>query len=419
MKDVCLIIPPAPFLGDQKRNCPLGVLYIASYLEKHGVDVCVSDFRSGGTDNDLVHRADWYGISATTPEYHIAEKIASYFRANLDCKIILGGPHATALPESISSVFDHVVTGEGETAALALVKGEAKDRVIRHPFINRLDDIPFPARHLLPRSSIVSDRLCMPGVLATTMMISRGCAYDCSFCSSKSIWGRRLRYRSVFNVIDEIKHLISRYQVYCYRFQDDTMTINRPWVESFCSEVRKANLNILWRVNTRVDNAETSIFERMKQAGCYEVGFGIEDPRESVRKINNKQVDTELSYCAIHNAKTAGLKVRLFLMIGLPGQDANTADELISYVERTEPDAVDLSTFIPFPGSDIYKYPDKYGFKLKDHSFSDYVFTVGLYDDEYKKDFIYEHDILSNDELKQQRKAVLDYISTRNLVHNR
>ena len=420
MKDICLIIPPAPFLGDQKRNCPLGILYIAAYLEACGVDVCVADLRGMQyVEICKIPKAKWYGLGATTPEYIWALDIAKHMRIAHPCKIILGGSHATAIPESIDPVFDHVVTGEGETAALAIVKGYNTGRIVRHPFINRLDDIPFPARHLLPRSSVVSDKLCMPGVLATTMMISRGCAYDCSFCSSKSMWGRRLRYRSVSNVISEIKDIIQKYNVYCFRFQDDTMTINRPWVENFCEEVKKANLNILWRVNTRIDNAELHIFERMKQAGCYEVGFGIEDPRDYVRKINNKQIDPEMSYCAIENARKAGLKTRIFLMIGLPGQDTHTAQTMIDYIERTQPDAVDVSTFVPFPGSDIYNNPMKYGFKMKDHSFSDYVFTVGLYKDELEKDFIYDHDIMTNEELKNERRKILEYISKRNLVFNR
>jgi radical SAM superfamily enzyme YgiQ (UPF0313 family) len=383
----------------------LGVLYVAAFLEKHGVDVCVYDAR--GLSYVTFPEAKWYGISATTAEYPASVYIANALKERLPCKVILGGPHASGTPDTIDPIFDHVVTGEGEQHALMIIKGEC-------PPIPDLDSLPFPARHLLPRDSVVSTKLCRPGENATTMIVSRGCAYDCSYCASKVIWGRRVRFRAVENVCEEISECIYN-GIRSFRFADDTMTLNPTWLRKFCQYVPR---NISWRTHTRIDHADLTSLMLMREAGCYDVGFGVEDPRPEILARINKGV-RKVSYCAIQNAHDARIKSRVYFMIGLPGQDKYTADTFIRYIEEKEPDAVDLSTFVPLPGSDIYNNPAKYGIKLKQYDWSDTVFTVGLYGDEHEKDFLYEHDVLSNYELKEQRYRVLEYITRWKLDKNR
>jgi radical SAM superfamily enzyme YgiQ (UPF0313 family) len=126
-------------------------------------------------------------------------------------------------------------------------------------------------------------------------------------------------------------------------------------------------------------------------------------------------VKTKDIYKALATAKRIGFKTRLYLMIGLPGQDDKTAKRLIDFIERVEPTVADLSTFVPFPGSDVYNNPYKYSIKLKDIPWDDYVFTRGLYGIETEMDFIYIHDRLSNESLKQQRKEILDHIKKRHI----
>ena len=132
--------------------------------------------------------------------------------------------------------------------------------------------------------------------------------------------------------------------------------------------------------------------------------------------INNKGVKTKDIYKALATAKRIGFKTRLYLMIGLPGQDEDTASRIIRFIDAVEPTVADLSTFVPFPGSDVYNNPGKYGIKLNDTPWDDYVFTRGLYGDECNKDFIYQHDKLSNESLKRQRKEILDHIKQRNIA---
>jgi len=152
----------------------------------------------------------------------------------------------------------------------------------------------------------------------------------------------------------------------------------------------------------------------------YELAFGIEDVSQSVLDINNKRVNVNDIYDAIKNAKDAGIKVRVLLMIGLPGQGHDVSKNIINFIKETNPEAVDLSSFIPMPGSDIYNNPEKYNIKLKkEFNLSDYVFSVGLFGDEMDKDFIFEHDKLTNEELKNYRKEILEFIQNKNMVYNK
>jgi radical SAM superfamily enzyme YgiQ (UPF0313 family) len=420
---IVLIIPSSPFLGDQKRNPPLGIMYIASFLEKHGYNIELVDLRDLGEDRwmNKIPYADIYGITATTPEYPLAVRIAHKLKAR-DQKslIILGGIHATTESKNLDSVFDRVIIGEGELSTLNLLKDFEKGiskKYYTSPRIEDLDSLPFPARHLLPFDSVFNTNLCIKGNLATTLIASRGCPYNCSFCASKAMWGRKVHVRSPDNVISEIKEIIEGYNVYYFRFQDDTISFNKNWLFELCKKMEP--LNIHWRANTRVNHSQKDVLEAMYKAGCYEIDYGIESISENVLKINNKQVKVEDMYTAIKNAKEVGLKVRLFFMIGLPGEGGNVSESIIKFIEETVPDGVDVSTFVPFPGCDIYVNPSKYNIKILNTNFDDYVFTLGLYGDEAEKSFTYTHDILTDEELKQKRLEILEYVKTYNLSLNK
>ncbi len=398
-------------------------MYIASFLKEHGYIIEMVDL--GDIEEDewtsRIPHADIYGITTTTPQYPLAIKIA-YKLKSRDTKslIALGGFHAQADHDSLDTVFDRVVIGEGEFSMLNLLKDH--ERGIRKqyyisPLIDNLDALPFPARHLLPFDSVFNSNLVVKSKPATSIIGSRGYSYNCAFCASKTMWQRRVRFRSPDNVISEIKEIIERYNVYHFRFQDDTITINKDWILKLCEQA--GPLNIHWRTNARVDRSQKEILKAMYEAGCKEIGFGIEDISEKVLALNNKKVRVANIYKAIKIAKEVGLKVRLFFMIGLPGQERGMAKNVIRFLEETGPDGADLSTFIPFSGCDININPSKHNIKLGNTHFADYVMTVGLYGDEANKDFIYEHDSLSNEELKQERLEILEYISAYKLSLNK
>jgi radical SAM superfamily enzyme YgiQ (UPF0313 family) len=418
-----LIIPPSPFLGEQKRNPVLGIMYIASYMEKHGYDVGMVDLRDVDENKWMgkIPYADVYGITAATPEYPLAIKIARKLKVR-DPKslIVLGGIHATVDTKNLDPIFDRVVIGEGELSMINLLKDVEKGinkKYYVSPPIQDLDTIPFPARHLLPYDSSFNPNLCVKGKMATSITGTRGCPYNCAFCASPTMWGRKVRFRSPDNVVGEIREVIEKYNVRYFRWQDDTITVNKKWLFELCKKMEP--LDIYWRANTRVNHAEKDVLEAMYRAGCYEIDYGIESVTEKVLKINNKYASVSDIYAAMRNAKEVGMKIRVFFIIGLPGQDRDEAKRIINFLEETKPDGADLSTFIPFPGCDIYNNPSKYNIEILSKDFSEYVIAVGLYGDEANKRFIYKHDILTEEELKQQRWEILEYIKAHDLALNK
>ncbi|MFH1868880.1 MAG: radical SAM protein [Candidatus Omnitrophota bacterium] len=420
---IVLIIPPNPFLGDQKRNCPLGILYIAGVLEKEGYHTEAVDLRCLEEDKWLekIPQADIYGITTSTPEYLIACRVAKLVKNKYsNACIVVGGVHPTVLPDRIDPVFDKVVVGEGERAILDVVndcKNGVEKRFYQSPVIENLDDIPLPARHLLPPDSVISDKLVVPGIPATTIVTSRGCPFNCSFCSSPRMWGRRVRFRSADSVVAEIEKIKKDYGITHFRFQDDVMGANKKiFLEMF---EKMQPLGIRWRANLHVNVSTTELLEAMKKAGCFEIHYGVETISQDVLDKNNRGMKLDVIYKAVENTKKLGLRVRLFFIIGLPFEEQGIADRTIEFIKKVGPDGVDLSTFIPFPGSDVFNNPSKYGIEILSKDFDDYYMSIGLYMGESEKDFICKHSNLSNDELKFERKKLLDFIEKYNLALNK
>ena len=421
---VSLIIPPSPFLGDQKRNAPLGILYIAAWLEQHEHIVYISDLRNikpAGWSHNIQY-GEIYGITATTPEYPYAIAIAKTIRNSMQHSIvILGGAHVTARPNDIDPIFDKLILGEGELGILEMIddlsKGIEKSIYPCKRRMMHLDNIPFPARHLLSRESFISYTNVVRGEASTTITGSRGCAYNCSFCASKVIWGRQVKFRSPQNVVAEIKELMEKYGITHFRFQDDTIAINKKWILELCKKIEP--LGITWRGTTRVDHSQEDILQVMKKAGCIELGYGIETLGDNILKMHHKQITNKEIYSAIYTARKVGIKTRLFFMIGLPGQDINIADDIIAFIDECKPDGVNLSTFVPYPGLDIYENPDKYGIEINEHNWTKFVITKGLYGEEADDPFIYKHDKLTDEQLRSMRKKLLTYFAEHNLTHNK
>ena len=419
---IVLIIPPMPFLLDQKRNCPLGILYIGSALEANKYDVDIVDLR-GVKNSDwgrVIPPAGIYGITAVTPEYNTALKIAQFIKGRHQACVILGGVHATVMPEKIDTIFDKVVIGEGEEVILEAVEDYKKKitkRFYQGSRIDDLDKIPFPARHLLPFDSVFSDKLVQPGLPATTIIASRGCPFGCSFCASKKVWKRHAKLRSPDNIVNEIKQIIKTYKVSSFRFIDDIVSLNKDICFELCKKLEP--LQIRWRANTRVDIADQEMLKMMKQSGCLEVDFGIESISQTVLDMNNKGTKLSAIFKTVEYAKKAGLRTRLFFIVGLPGEELGFADRVIDFCKKTDPDGIDVSTFVPYPGSDVYENPAKYGIKLEAASFDEYIFTLGLDDAELNKGFFWKHPNLSCEELREERKKVLIFAQAHNLVLNK
>ncbi|GAX60000.1 Fe-S oxidoreductase [Candidatus Scalindua japonica] len=365
---VTLISPPSPFLIDQKAFPPLGLLYVAGFLENNGIDINVADL--AGRETELENAleqymdADLYGITSTSPQYPQALKILKLLRRrNPKSRITIGGAYPSSLPEKcVRDGFDFVVAGEGEEAMLQLVTNREKRQapgIIRAPYIRDMDSIPIPSRHLV---DIRSFAYTIDDGSGTTLITSRGCPYVCSFCS-KEVWQSGTRFHSANYVISELKHIINRYDFKHFLFLDDTITLRKKRLFELCS--RMETLNIKWRCYARATTTREMLIA-MKRAGCVEIGVGVESGSQKILDIVDKKETIEQNAAFVELCKQVGITANVFIMIGLPGETYETVEETRRWMERVRPHKFGFNIFMPYPGTPVYKNPNRYDIQIFD-----------------------------------------------------
>jgi radical SAM superfamily enzyme YgiQ (UPF0313 family) len=313
---VTLVNPPAP--SGSTGHLPfalLGLGYLGAILEKHQYEVDVidcqvlklsyEDFRSEISKR----KPDIVGLTCTTLTYNSALKLARIAKEELpECLIFMGGPHVTfwddkALQEC--SALDVIVRREGEYTLLELVqKVESgisfrdvlgityrKDgEILRNPdrpYIEDLDALPFPARHLWPMERLreYEDILYLAA--------SRGCVFWCEFCATVRMHGRKFRMRSPKNIVDELEFLHKTYGVTKFTFCDDAFTVDPARTKELCQLIIERKLNIKWNCGTRVDMLTKELLLKMREAGCVSVWSGVESGSQKVLDAMHKGITIE------------------------------------------------------------------------------------------------------------------------------
>lgn len=359
---LALIAPPSPWLVNARAYPPLGLGCLSAYVKREMPEVEVKIICLE-PEQEVPGGFDVYGFTATSMEYHdvveLAEDIAGRKATSW---FILGGPHATVAPNSISPIFDRIVHEEGERAlvhCLRDIRNKKQCRFYDSPRIHNLDSLPFPDRDF----GVEFDNV--------VVMASRGCPYRCSFCATQTMWPGATRWRSPGNVVAEIAILKER-GAKTITMKDDTLTANGPWLGRFCERIKP--LGIEWTALARADHAAPETMRMMYNAGCREVRIGVESFDPHVLKALNKGTTPDANAQAVINSHAAGLKVWLLLMIGTPGESKKTVDRnkyycspLADKVYRTH-----ISTFMPLLGTPIWNDPWKYGIEIVDKDYSHY-----------------------------------------------
>lgn len=374
---------------------PLGLAYLAAILEEDGVDVRVTDGSRGLSLAEVMselkaYQPDIVGISCTTPTFLDAIGLAEAVRqAFPKAVIMLGGAHVTAIPREalLEEVFDVGVVGEGEATILELV-GEIEDKgclekahlekinglVFRRngavfltpprERVRDLDSLPHPARHLLPplsayRPTPASYRKLPLAVLMT----SRGCPYGCTFCD-RGVFGNYVRAHSPERVLDEIEEALFRYGARELRFFDDTFTLNRKRVVKICELILERGLRFPWTCLTRVNTVDKDLLRLMKEAGCWQVLFGLESGDSRMLKILNKGSSVEQNAQAVRWALEVGLGVRGDFIIGTPGETMESLENTLAFTKRTKLDYAHFNKFVPYPGTELYERLQASGYQF-------------------------------------------------------
>lgn len=372
---VILINPPVragKYRSTRATIPPLGIGYLAAYLDRNSIDCEVIDGKLEGITVDQIStrvaaaKPELIGISAMTPDIMATGEIAQNTKQFLpDTPVVVGGAHAIAMPQGTLDEFpaiDYVVTGEGEQALLELTEAIRGKRdlksieglgfrrgtevVINPPrqYLKDLDTLPFPAWNKFRHQGHSF------GVLS-----ARGCPYNCTFCMRAL--GKVVRYRSPSNVVEEIEQLVENYGAREIIFHDETFTQKKARIKEIAELLIKKGLHkkIKWVAQTRVDTADLDVFERMKAAGCRKVEVGVESGNQDVLNRVNKGINLARIEETVQLAKKAGLHIACTFIIGHPFETEQTIQDTIDFAVKLKPNSLSLGIMSPYPGTEIWK----------------------------------------------------------------
>jgi len=398
---VLLINPPReneiignnPPIIEKERgfNPPLGLLYLAAYLEKYSKhDVTILDAQVEKIEySDLEFRIrsvrpDIVGVTTMTMTLiDVIKTIGIAKKTDRNIRIVLGGPHVHLFPNETIQLdnVDYLVLGEGEktfkelidhlddTSQLRRVPGlvfEDDDKIINTGIpapIENLDEMPFPARHMVPFKKYTS--LLAKGKIATTIFTSRGCPFKCSFCDRPHL-GKVFRARSAKDVVDELEEC-TKMGIYEFLFYDDTFTVDKQRVIDICREIINRKLDIGWDIRTRVDTINEEIIKHLKMAGCQGIHYGIEAGTERVLRILNKGITIDKARHIFDLTKKYKIPILAYFMIGNPTETLNDIYSTFSAMKMLDPSYVHITILTPFPGTKIYLDGMQNGIIKKDY----------------------------------------------------
>jgi anaerobic magnesium-protoporphyrin IX monomethyl ester cyclase len=380
-----LINPPYPYT--EGPIMPIGLSYLAGVLEHNGHEVQILDLLVSKYSKEKIkdkiekYQPDIVGTTSVTMGYHLASDTLRYCKSlNKDIITIVGGPHVTfTARETLAEApwIDIVVRGEGEMTMLDIVNGKKladidgiayrdKSDGIKlnreRSLIEDLNVLPLPARHLFPLSRYHALNT------SCTLVTSRGCPFNCIFCVGSRMGGRRIRYRDPKLVLDEIEHCLS------LGFKeiattDDLITINQKHLYAILDGIAERDLKFKWHAFSRVDTVNREMLQRMKQAGCVGILYGVESGNQQILDKIKKKITLEKIKEAVKMTLDAGIPVQNSFVLGLPGETKETLNQTIEF-------AISLNTFFglhvlsPFPGTEIREKADEYGIEILTNDWS-------------------------------------------------
>lgn len=354
---------------------PLGIAYIAAVLEENNVDVEIIDAAALEMTWETLEaeirriNPDLVAITALTPT--ISNALQSAEMAKKICPhatVVMGGYHPTFNHQEIleKEYVDVVVMGEGEYTILELVEtlsqggdlrkveGIAYEDVVTpaRPLISDLDEMPFPARHLLPMDHY---KILNMKLHTATMVSGRGCPMQCSFCASAALHGRQLRMRSAANVVDEMEHLIKDHNAGMIAFMDDTFTLKPSRVAEICDEIIKRDLNVYWGCTARADTLSDELLHKMSESGCITMFLGVESADQQQLNRVNKQLTIEKIRSAFTLARKNDIRTIASVVLGMPGDTKDSIQRTINFVRELNPSYALFSLATPYPGTRFYQ----------------------------------------------------------------
>ena len=359
---------------------PLGLGYLAAVLEDRGFKLKIIDLNVESSavlekflSCELPEVVGVSGVIGNARQaYAVARRVKALFP---ECFVVAGGPYASIMGEAMlvgHREIDSVVIGEGEVTFVELMERLRSKRDLNgveglifrdgckiesnssRDLVEALDGLPFPARDKLPMELYGENG----GVLFT----SRGCPYQCIFCS-RSVFGRRWRSHSPEYVLTEIEHLRKHYGISSLSFLDDNFTFDLDRAEKILDGMiaKKLKLSLYFWNGIRVDSVTEELLSKMKRAGCIAINYGVESADPEVLARIKKGITLDQVDDAIRMTREAGMRANVFLMIGNPGDSVKVVDNVKKFVDRVKVDGVHLSLATPIPGTEFWRWADENG----------------------------------------------------------
>jgi anaerobic magnesium-protoporphyrin IX monomethyl ester cyclase len=366
----------------------LGVASIIGSVRRDFSDVGFIDAHAGRLSlgktvkRVLDFKPDVLAVSALTIQINdAADVVATLKKAGLKAQVIIGGPHASKIPEETLRefpCFDFAGAGEGEELMrefLAAIGAGGDGSSIRglyarrdnavaspenRPFIDDLDALPFPDWSQIRWENYRAlFALKSHGIREVPVAFTRGCPFQCIFCAK--IMGNRVRKRSVARVVEEIERDVDLYQARQILFTDETFTVDRASIIALSEEMRRRSLEkkISWICNTRPDLADEELLTHMRDAGCGLINFGVDSLEEESLRAMNKGSSIENAFQAVRTCRKLGIRTEAAYLLGMPTDTKDSIRKTIRAAAKIDSDFATFAILVPFPGTEIMDMAEK------------------------------------------------------------
>lgn len=417
---ILLIYPPSPVLNREDR-CqqptdnlivipplpPTDLMYLAAIAESVGFEARIRDYSQGGDYKvDLEEfRPDFLLVNVAMPTLENdlnSIKIAKEILPKV--KTIAKGATFLTFSKKImedNPSIDMVIRGEAEYTLKEILENKPYQEILglsyrdidlvkeneNRPFIENLDELPFPARHRVDNSIY---RRPDNGKVQATIKVSRGCPYHCFFCLATPTQGSKVRKRSAENIIAEIKECVEKYHITNFLFWSDIFDIDRDWTINLCKKIIDSGLKITWSSNTRADTADYEMAKIMYKSGCRLVSIGVESGSQYMLDKMGKNITLSDVRKTVAFFKKAGIRIYNYFVIGLPWETEETVEDTIKFAIELDSDFISFYTATPLPGTKFYDYVKENGLLNENTSFKSAYFYPAVNTHSLSKERVFE-----------------------------
>ena len=359
-----LVIPPLP---------PTDLMYLASIAESCGFEAIIRDYSQGGDfEADLKEfQPNYLVANIATPTFQsdmMAVKLAKEILPNI-CTIVKGAPFLTYNTNTIyeNPFIDYVIMGEAELTLKDILDGVPNCDILgicyrenfqpvkndKRPFIEDLDILPFPARHLVDNSIYKRPD---NGKVQAVIKVARGCPFHCFFCLATPVSGAKVRTRSPENIVAELKECVEKYNIKNFLFWSDIFNFNREWTLELCQKIIESGLKITWSSNTRADTMDDEMAKMMYKSGCRLVSIGVESGSQKMLDNIGKKITLDDIRNTVKILKKNKIKIYNYFVIGLPWETEETVEETIKFAIELDSNFISFYTATPLPGTKYFAY---------------------------------------------------------------